>query len=79
MYLLPDNAMPYLGQVKLEGMNPYLFRQVKMSYAVNKSTQEWRDVCVNKDAEEKIADSVCRQLGFTNAIMTKASPNNIDG
>ena len=73
---ISDNA--YLGQVKLEGTNPYAYRQVQMYYSVNELTQEWRYVCVNKDSAKNISDSVCRQLGFTNAILQKDPPYNLD-
>ena len=60
-----DNG--YLGQVKLEGRNPNEYRQVQLYYSMDQSTQDWPYVCVKRDSADKIADSVCRQLGFTNA------------
>ena len=52
-------------------MNPNEYREVQLYYAVNELTQEWRYVCVKRDTADKIADSICRQLGFTNANMPK--------
>ena len=61
-----DNGYP--GQVKLKNLNPNDYRQVQLY--MDESTQKWRDVCVKKDSADKIADSICRQLGFTNAKNT---------
>ena len=65
---IPDQAdNGYPGQVKLKVGNPIEYRRVQLYYDMDESTQKWRDVCVKRDSADKIADSVCRQLGFTNA------------
>lgn len=61
--------------MKLEGgTEPNEHRRVQLYYATNELTQDWHYVCVKWDSAEQISDSVCRQLGFTNAIMPKAPP-----